>query len=450
MNETPSAQATASMDDGALIAQGRRILRANDRGGYAVPSSRLYPFQWNWDAAVNAVGWQTFDEPRAWQEVTSLLEGQWDNGLVPSIVFHRPADSYFPGPQEWGCEHLSPPTTSISQPPLLASMVLRLRDRSRDPQVDPRLRGLVPKIVRWHRWWHHDRDPEGTGLSVIYHPWETGSDNSPAWDEPLARVPPATRPYQRRDTGVVDGSMRPHQAEYDRFVYLMDFFRERGFDARRIYDECPFRVADFALNAILLRADRDLAILCNSLGMDTEAEELRSYAGRTAAALDTLWVPSLGRYVSQDTRNGRPLTQRTFASFLAWYGHTFTGPDAQAKSQALLVEFEALVQATRFGLASTHPAEAGYDPRRYWRGPVWPHINWLVSLGLAEHGYHAQAERLRADTLALIRHGGPCEYFSADTGEGLGGPDFSWTAAISLILLEAGTGTAARPASVAK
>ena len=29
------------------------------------------------------------------------------------------------------------------------------------------------------------------------HPWETGMDNSPAWDEPLQAVPPTQRPYVR-------------------------------------------------------------------------------------------------------------------------------------------------------------------------------------------------------------------------------------------------------------
>ena len=45
-----------------LVEQARAILRANDRGGYCVPTARLYPFQWNWDSAFVAMGWATFDE----------------------------------------------------------------------------------------------------------------------------------------------------------------------------------------------------------------------------------------------------------------------------------------------------------------------------------------------------------------------------------------------------
>ena len=39
-----------------LIEQARAILRGNDRGGYTVPTHRLYPFQWNWDFGVRRHG----------------------------------------------------------------------------------------------------------------------------------------------------------------------------------------------------------------------------------------------------------------------------------------------------------------------------------------------------------------------------------------------------------
>ena len=45
-----------------LIEQARAILRRNDRGGYTVPTERLYPFQWNWDSGFVAMGGMTFDE----------------------------------------------------------------------------------------------------------------------------------------------------------------------------------------------------------------------------------------------------------------------------------------------------------------------------------------------------------------------------------------------------
>ena len=56
----------------SLAERARQVLRANDRGGYTIPTAGLYPFQWNWDASVCALGWMTFDEPRAWLEIEKI------------------------------------------------------------------------------------------------------------------------------------------------------------------------------------------------------------------------------------------------------------------------------------------------------------------------------------------------------------------------------------------
>ena len=33
-----------------------------------------------------------------------------------------------------------------------------------------------------------ERDPEKSGLVTIFHPWESGCDDSPIWDDALTRV----------------------------------------------------------------------------------------------------------------------------------------------------------------------------------------------------------------------------------------------------------------------
>ena len=54
-------KAQHQFDPQTLMEQARNILRQNDRGGYTVPTERLYPYQWNWDSAICALGWQSFD-----------------------------------------------------------------------------------------------------------------------------------------------------------------------------------------------------------------------------------------------------------------------------------------------------------------------------------------------------------------------------------------------------
>src|SRR5436305_12184447 len=96
------------------------VLQANDRGTFTVPSGSLYPFQWLWDAAFIALGWSTIDTGRAWDELDSVVRGQWDDGMMPHVVYHHPSALYFPDPDIWDVGR-PPPTSGITQPPGLTS-----------------------------------------------------------------------------------------------------------------------------------------------------------------------------------------------------------------------------------------------------------------------------------------------------------------------------------------
>src|SRR5258706_1268230 len=76
-------------------------LEHNWRDGYTVPSPRLYPFQWNWDAGFIALGHAATHPERAIAEIRSVFRAQWRNGMLPHIAFHRPDPNYFPGPEVW-------------------------------------------------------------------------------------------------------------------------------------------------------------------------------------------------------------------------------------------------------------------------------------------------------------------------------------------------------------
>ncbi len=415
-----------------LVERARAVLRANDRGGYTIPTAGLYPFQWNWDASVCALGWMTFDEARAWQEIETLFSGQWTEadygggsaGLLAHITFHQDADSYFPGPDEWGTQALRIRTSSISQPPLHATMVRWMWDRAADRAgAEAAVRRLFPKLLAHHRWWYRTRDPEGSGLVRVLHPWETGMDNSPAWDRPLAAVPPTTRAYRRRDLDHVDASMRPPKAFYDRVVYLMDANREAGFDPVRMARDGRFQVNDIGIVCILQRASRDLADMARVLGEDAAAAELAGHVARTQAAVRGLWSERWAQPVSRDLLTGELLDEPTSAGLLAAYAG-FDLDIAPAVGDTLA--------ASPYGIASTRRGASTFDAPRYWRGPVWQHINLLIAQGLAEQGHADLAERIRTLSARLFEQAGFHEYYHPETGSGLGGRDFSWTAATYL------------------
>jgi glycogen debranching enzyme len=81
---------------------------------------------------------------------------------------------------------------------------------------------------------------------------------------------------------------------------------------------------------------------------------------------------------------------------------------------------------------STSPAEKRFHPRSYWRGPVWPVANWLFWWSLERAGESDRASKIRRASLDQIAEGGFAEYFEPFTGEPLGSPDQSWSAAVVL------------------
>ena len=410
-----------------LIREAQRILRANDRGGYTVPTHGLYPYQWNWDSGITALGWISFDEPRAWEEYRWLLKGQWhgsaQDGLLPSIAFHRHSDSYFPGPEEWATPKSGPSTTSISQPPLHATMLRWMWQRASDKSLAAeRLREIVPAVARHHAWWYRTRDPHGTGLVTVIHPWETGRDNSPAWDAPLERVPRTSRAYRRRDLDHVDAVQRPTHEFYDRVVWLIDFYRAAAFDPVAIERDCPFRVVDAAIVFILHRATQDLLALADDLGLSLpDRAALATALARTEAAAPRLWSDALGQFVDSDLVAGARIERATSGGFLSWY--------AGIASRQQVTTLGAWLDEAPFGVPSTRAGSPGFDAQRYWRGPVWQHMNLLTEVGLRDCGETALAERVRASSLALFDRSGFHEYHDPLTGAGLGGTTFSWTAA---------------------
>ncbi len=445
LNDTPKPSELNLAEP--LTAQAIQILKHNSRtgpwGSYTIPTEGLYPFQWNWDAAFSSLGWIRFDEPRAWAEFDSLLAGLWQDqtlnhgqaGLLPHIIFHQTADTYFPGPEQWGVEPRQSlaPTSSISQPPVHATLLLWMYERAKDKAAAlAALQRIVPKLIEHHLWWYRCRDPKQTGLIVTVHPWETGRDNSPDWDAALDAVPRTQRPYQRKDLAHADASQRPRHIDYDRFVYLMDFMREQGFNAQRILQTCPFQMHDTGLIFILHRASRDLQALAQLTGHREQADALLPWMQATTQYAQQLWSDEIGQFSCANALTGQLTHTSTYGGLLAWYA--FAGQaNLPASLQAQLTQQVQTLRQWRTEtpalLPSTRSTSPSFDAKRYWRGPAWVHMHLLIVDGLAQAGEISLAHAIKRDVMETFAKNGFCEYYDPLTGEGLGGKVFSWTAA---------------------
>jgi hypothetical protein len=439
----------------ALAVRAEEVLRQNDMGGWTRAASELYPHQWSWDTGFISIGLAHLDTRRAARELKSLFDHQWKTGKVPHIVFNpkAPAHSYFPGSDHWACAAaspdapLAPPYTScLCQPPTHAIAALRIWEatgnRRARAEASVFLRDIYPRLLAWHRYLLTYRDPEESGLVTIYHPWESGTDNSPRWDAALEAVEVGeVPPHPRYDLEHVDDpSQRPTDADYDRYLWLVTLIKRATCDEATIYRSHPFLVKDVLFSAILVAANEALLEISRLVGASHEDAELISgWISRGRRGLESRWDPGLRLCLDYDLRAAKPLRSRTVAGFAP-----LVAGDLEPLRLAILLEtlkspsFTAYPGLRRALPPSTSPKDPGFNLRSYWRGPVWPVIDWLLWWALARAGELALAERVRASSLEQITEGGFAEYFEPFTGEPLGSREQSWTAAVVLDWLASG------------
>jgi len=421
----------------SLIDRAISVLRSNDTGVFTKPGPHQYPHQWNWDSALIALGLSHFDLPRTQVEIRSLLSGQWQDGMLPHIVYHHVPSDYFPPAAFWQIEN-SPdapgvPTSGITQPPLLTTVVRQINSRFPMPDF---VHEIYPALLRWHRWLHTARDADGSGLACILHPWESGTDDSPRWLDILAAMQPEGLPeFQRGDTKYVPAIERPHRAEYERFIYLIDVFRKLRYAPAELLAHSPFLVQDILFNSILFRADEDLRALAVSLSQPTG--EIDGWLSRMQSNFSArFWKENEGIYCDYAVRARQPIQVNTASTFLP----LFAGLASKMQAQRLVEEHllnpgeYAPTGEVRHWVTTTARTEPTWEPRRYWRGPVWIIMNWFVIEGLQRYGYMDLADVIRQDTIGLVEAAGFREYYDARDGSGCGSSDFSWSAALTLEL----------------
>jgi hypothetical protein len=435
----PIARGEPGEANAGLVRDALAVLDANWLG-HATRPGRLYPHQWSWDAACIAMGRAARQQDRAEQELRSLFSGQWRNGLLPHIVFGD-ADRYFPGPAFWQTERSadaprSPRTSGIVQPPIHATGVWRLFCGAPDrPRAAAFLKEMLPKLTRWHEYLYRERARDESGLVEIWHPWESGMDNAPVWDEALARIRLAAADvpeYRRVDDTIAPAGERPSDFQYDRYTYLVKLFLDRAYDSARIRDDSPFVMQPVLFNSLLIRSNRDLARIAREVGADPTPYE--TWADVTAAGMERLWDGARGVYVDYDVRAAAKVSAWNASGFAPLYG----GVPSADRGARMIDGLERTGRTLGPGLWAV-PAVAAddpeFEPARYWRGPVWPIIQWLLSQGAAAYGYTDLSERLRRTAIELARRGGFWEHYNPLTGAGQGEPSFAWTAGLVLDLL---------------
>ena len=431
----------------------KQVLTYNDQGTFTIPAHGLYPHQWLWDSCFIAIGIRHYDVERAQIEIMSLLRGQWHNGMVPHVILN-------PNPRDergkplrninmWR-SWLNPnapddvSTSGITQPPMLAEAVVRIGEKLTWPERRTWYKNVYPALLAYHQWLFKERDPHGEGLVLQIHPWETGLDNTPPWMYEMHShlLPWWIRTLQklhidtvfgwfRSDRKYVATNQRESNVEALALYAAQRRFRRKTYDFNKIIDHALFAIEDLTFNAIFIRANDHLIDIAKAIREELP-EDLLVSIKKSKQTLEELWDGYSSEYFSRDFVSHRLLKQSSIAAFMPLYAGCI--PKDKAESIVHLLE-----NAHRFGPSYPVPSAPLDSPwfrtYKYWRGPTWVNMNWLIIDGLKRYGFNDHAEALRESTLEMIEQHGFFEYFSPIDGTPAGTNNFSWTAALAIDLL---------------
>ena len=249
-----------------------------------------------------------------------------------------------------------PGSSTLTQPPMFGHAVSEL-DRRGIALPDE----LRQRAVSGIEFFLHER-AHPSGLVAVRHPWETGCDDSPRFDHWGAADLP--RWYDVKGALVTDPS------------------------------SVPFDCAPVSLSALV-------AWNGALMGVDVSAL-VRAIARRWDDALVT-WVDAGDGAAS----SGRTRTLEALLPLLVL---------DQPKAMAQLGDSNAF--AAPYGPRGVHRAEIAFEPRRYWRGPVWPQLAYLLWVAGAD---------VASTSVRGASASGLAEYWDADDGTGLGAIPQSWT-----------------------
>jgi hypothetical protein len=272
------------------------------------------------------------------------------------------------------------------------------------------------------------------GLAAVVHPWETGLDNSPAWDQPLSAVPADLSlfdSYTRRDIDHARSSERPTDEDYARYIRLALAYRDHGYDDDWVRSRGEFVVVDPGFNALWAWSELALAEIAGALGRDSDAHR-REAERITRALVDQLWSTGAEIFLARDERSGGLLGERTVAGLIPLMLPGLPADVRNALCATLTGPAFGACRPGVLGVPSFDLTDRRYNPRRYWRGPTWLNTTWLLAEGLRVHEEEALAQRLCDDMVALVSGAGLREYFNPRTGAGHGTSNFSWSAALLL------------------
>jgi hypothetical protein len=301
--------------------------------------------------------------------VIEHLRGATEEGFIPN-------DNRGNGSKSW----------DRSQPPVGSIMVREIYKRYPERWF---LEATFDGLLAWNRWWVKKRLNQGL-LSYGSHEAKN----------PFKERAPRTKTAAGYESGMDDSPMYTG----------VPFNKEKN----------TLELQDVGLTSLYVADCKALAEMAGILGRKKERRELKLRARRLSKKMETLWHPKTGLYLNRRTDTGEfsfRLSPTLFYPLLA-------GVPSKKRARIMLKHF---FDPNEFYGEWMLPSIARNDPdfkrQRYWKGAIWPPLNFLTYLSLREYGLNKAHRELSEKSLRLLldewkRKGYVSENYSSITGTG--------------------------------
>lgn len=333
---------------------------------------------WAWDSWRFSAGAAAFDPELAKNNVRAMFDYQQPDGMVIDCIYTDPAEN----------------NARDSKPPLVCWAVDKIWEATADREF---LAEMYPQLLAYYKWWYAKRDHDANGIceygsvdgTLEAAAWESGMDNAIRFD---------------------DVTMLPNNEEKD--AWSMD---QESVD----------------LNAYLANECRYLKKFAAILGERFDAPD------QTERIADYFFDPERKFFFDRHLGDRRSVGDPGCEAYtMLWTG--------LAKPEQVEAMMPVLQDTTKFSTYIPFPTIAAdnpkYNPRGYWRGPIWLDQTYFAISGLRNYGHDDLADaytRQVFDRLDGLKEGAPIhENYGTHTGERLKAPHFSWSASHLIMLYQ--------------
>ena len=345
-----------------------------------VPSHAAYYFVgfWAWDTWRFSAALAKFDPELAKDNIRAMFDYQQPDGMIIDCIYTDPAEN----------------NARDSKPPLVSWAVDEIFTHTNDTAF---ISEMYPQLMAYYKWWYNKRDHNRNGMceygstdsTLEAAAWESGMDNAIRFD---------------------DAKMLKNDGAED--AWSMD---QESVD----------------LNAYLALECKLLKKFAGILGVTFDGPD---YSSQVA---DYFFDKEKGFFFDRRLKDGSFIQEPGCEAYTPLWTKVATADQVKAM-------LPLLTDTAKFSTYIPFPTVAAdhtkYNPRGYWRGPIWLDQTYFAIRGLRNYGYNKMADEYTLqvfDRLQGLKEGAPIhENYGTHTGELLKAPHFSWSSSHLLMLYD--------------